>query len=88
MDVVLFFIFVCAVVFGAMWFFKQYKNERERERVPMAIVTPPDPETPAEPLLPEPLPPNWYEVWSDKAGRTYYQNSKTKETQWERPRQR
>ena len=82
MDVVLFLIFLCVVVFGATCYFKQGKNERERERVPMAIVAPPDPD---QPLPPETLPENWHAVL-DKLGRTYYQNSETKETQWHKPR--
>jgi hypothetical protein len=85
----LFWILLGVVIFGII----SYVFQQNAEIIPMAIVAPADPDElppeqlPAEPLLPEPLPRYWHAVQNEE-GRTYYQNSKTRQTQWQRPRQR
>ena len=65
-----------AVIFGLGYVFQQ-----NAKIIPMAIAAPADPDE----LPPEPLPRYWGAFQDEKTGKTYYQNSKTKQTQWERP---
>ena len=64
-----------AVIFGLGYVFQQ-----NAKIIPMAIAAPADPDE----LPPEPLPRYWHAVQNEE-GRTYYQNSRTEQTQWQRP---